>query len=69
MNSWACSPSACGRKSAARLYEDQQNLPVEERVRRGVTNWLDILGEDPNLTRIGFSRSMRPSRSRTSWSR
>ncbi len=38
----------------ARLYEDQQNLPVEERVRRGVTNWLDILGEDPNLTRIGF---------------
>ncbi|OCZ64714.1 TetR family transcriptional regulator [Achromobacter xylosoxidans] len=38
----------------ARLYEDQQNLPVEERVRRGVTNWLGILQEDRNLTRIGF---------------
>lgn len=38
----------------ARLYEDQQNLPVQERVRRGVTNWLGILQEDPNLTRIGF---------------
>lgn len=38
----------------ARLYEDQQNLPVEERVRRGVTKWLGILQEDRNLTRIGF---------------
>lgn len=38
----------------ARLYEDQQNLPVHERVRRGVSNWLGILQEDPNLTRIGF---------------
>lgn len=38
----------------ARLSEDQQNLPVEERVRRGVSNWLGILQEDRNLTRIGF---------------
>lgn len=38
----------------ARLYEDQQNLPIQERVRRGVSNWLGILQEDPNLTRIGF---------------
>ncbi|BEG73993.1 TetR/AcrR family transcriptional regulator [Achromobacter xylosoxidans] len=38
----------------ARLSDGQQDLPVEVRVRRGVSNWLGILQEDPNLTRIGF---------------
>ncbi|EGP44113.1 TetR family regulatory protein 15 [Achromobacter insuavis AXX-A] len=38
----------------ARGSDDQQDLPVEVRVRRGVSNWLGILQEDPNLTRIGF---------------
>lgn len=38
----------------ARLSDEQRDLPVEVRVRRGVSNWLGILQEDPNLTRIGF---------------
>lgn len=38
----------------ARLSDEQHDLPVEVRVRRGVSNWLGILQEDPNLTRIGF---------------
>ena len=38
----------------ARGSDDQKDLPVEVRVRRGVRNWLGILQEDPNRTRIGF---------------
>lgn len=38
----------------ARLDDDLQGLPQAVRIRRGVCNWLAILQEDPNLTRIGF---------------
>ena len=38
----------------ARLDDDLQGLPQDVRIRRGVCNWLAILQEDPNLTRIGF---------------
>jgi len=38
----------------ARLDDHLQGLPQDVRVRRGVSNWLAILQEDPNLTRIGF---------------